>query len=178
LSPPLKGGVMKKIFSIITHLVVGLNVSATIGIFALTTLVVADVLGRVFLNKPIAGVPELAKLSIVAITFLQIPYVMLIERHIRSTVLLDHMPKVWQTSLNILTYLIGMIVFAMFFYGGWDLMVTGWSISEYEGEGALRVPTSPNRIIIELGSALMVILCCWNMAKHIKAFSKKDNQKG
>lgn len=57
-------------------------------------------------------------------------------------------------------------------------MVTAWKVSEYEGEGALRVPTSPNRIIIELGSVLMVILCCRNMVKYIKALSNKNNQKG
>jgi len=169
---------MKKFLSGITHLVVILNVAATVGIFALTAIVVADVLGRTLFNRPVTGVPELAKLSIVAITFLQIPYVMLIERHIRSTVLVDRMPRIWQTWLNIITYLIGMIVFAMFFYGGWDLTVTAWKVSEYEGEGALRVPTSPNRIIIELGSALMVILCCRNMVRYVKELSNKNHQKG
>ncbi len=57
-------------------------------------------------------------------------------------------------------------------------MVTAWKVSEYEGEGALRVPTSPNRIIIELGGVLMAILCCRNMVRYIKALSNKNNQKG
>lgn len=168
---------MKKFLAGITHLVTSLNVGATMGIFVLTTIVVCDVLGRVFFNKPIPGVPELAKLSIVAITFLQIPYIMLVGRHIRCNVILERMSPTWQRRFEVLTYAIGMVVFAMFFYGGWDLMITAWDIGEYEGEGALRVPTTPNRTIIELGSLLMIILCCWEMVKAIKTPVHKFNQR-
>ena len=46
---------------------------------------------------------------------------------------------------------------ALNFYSGWDLTVTAFDIWEYEGEGALRVPVAPIRLIILIGSVLMII---------------------
>ena len=37
-------------------------------------------------------------------------------------------------------------------------MLEAWEIGEYEGEGALRVPTAPIRTILVLGAALTMIL--------------------
>ena len=59
--------------------------------------------------------------------------------------------------INILNALMGIFIFALNFYSGWSLTVTAFSEWEYEGEGALRVPVGPVRLIILIGSVLMII---------------------
>jgi len=137
--------------------VVTVNVIATAWIFVMIILVVLDVLGRVLLHYPLTGVVEIIKLSIPAITFLQIGYVLMIDGHVRSGVILDIVHARKKAFINILTALMGIGVFALNFYSGWDLMIVAYSVGEYEGEGALRVPTAPIRTIIQFGSAIMII---------------------
>jgi len=134
-----------------------LNVAATGWIFVMIMIVVCDVSGRTLINAPLAGTPEIIKISNPAIAFLQITYVLWLGRHIRSTVILSRVSPFVSTLINILSALMGIFVFALNFYSGWDLAVTALEVGEYEGEGALRVPTAPLRIIILIGSALMVI---------------------
>lgn len=134
-----------------------LNVAATGWIFFMIMIVVVDVAGRILLNSPLTGTPEIIKISNPAIAFLQITYVLWLGRHIRSTVVLSRVSPTVSALINILTALMGIFVFVLNFYSGWDLTVTALEVGEYEGEGTLRVPTSPLRIIILLGSALMVI---------------------
>ena len=137
--------------------IVGVNVAATAWIFVMIMLVVLDVAGRVLLNRPLTGTPEIIKISIPAITFLQIGYVLMIEAHIRSGVILDRVSPRKQAVLNIVAAAMGIWVFALNFHAGWNLMNVAWAVGEYEGEGALRVPTAPVRTIIQFGSAVMVI---------------------
>lgn len=137
--------------------VVAADVLATAWIFVMIMLVVLDVLGRVLLNFPLTGVAEIIKISIPGITFLQIGYVLMLEGHIRSGVILDRVNARKAAYINILTAVMGIAVFALNFYAGWDLTMVAWSVGEYEGEGALRVPTAPIRTIIQFGSAIMII---------------------
>lgn len=135
-----------------------MNVVATAWIFAMIMFVVLDVAGRVFFNSPLTGTPEIVKVSNPAITFLQIAYVLWMGSHIRTTILLDRISSRKAALIDILACLMGIAVFSLNFYAGWSLTVTAWSVGEYEGEGALRVPTTPVRIIIEVGSLFMVYL--------------------
>ena len=51
-----------------------MNAVATFWIFVIMFLMTGDVLGRVLFNRPITGTPEIVKVSIVGIVFLQIPH--------------------------------------------------------------------------------------------------------
>jgi TRAP-type mannitol/chloroaromatic compound transport system permease small subunit len=137
--------------------VVGLNVAATAWIFGMIMFVVLDVSGRVLFNYPLTGVPEIIKISNPMIAFLQITYVLYAGRHIRTDILVDRMSKRGGAWVDIVNALMGAFIFGLNFYSGWDLTVTAFDIWEYEGEGALRVPTAPIRLIILIGSVLMII---------------------
>jgi len=165
--------VLAKINNLIDKLIIGLNIIATIWIFALTFYVVGDVLGRVLFRSPLPGTPELAKFSIVAITFFQIPYVLMKGRHIRTTIILDRLPGAFSQYIDTFASVVGVIVFAMIFYGGWDLMMQAYQTGAVEGHGALEVPTWPTRTIVEIGSLLMVILFMRHILTNIKKMVTK-----
>lgn len=152
---------------IFEKVIVVLNVMATAWIFGMVMFVVLDVSGRVLLNHPLTGVPEIIKISNPMIAFLQITYVLWAGRHIRTDILLDRMTKKGNAWINIVNAAMGVFIFVLNFYSGWDLTVTAFDIWEYEGEGALRVPTAPIRLIILIGSVLMIIQFCRIIAENV-----------
>ncbi|OGA80055.1 MAG: hypothetical protein A3G81_33710 [Betaproteobacteria bacterium RIFCSPLOWO2_12_FULL_65_14] len=134
-----------------------LNVVGSIWVVLLMVLVSADVVGRAAFNAPLFGVPEIVKVSVVGLVWCQIPHTLRIGAHLRSTVLLQRMPAPARRGVEILSYLLGAVTFALIVYSGWDNTVEAWRIGEFEGEEPVRVPTYPIRTLVLLGAALTAI---------------------
>ena len=126
-------------------------------VFILMAVIVIDVLGRAFMNSPLTGAPELAKVTLVALLFLGVSKTQQQNRHIRATFLMGRVSPRIRAGLNILAGLGGISVFSLLCVSGWGLMIDAWKIWEYEGAGALRVPVYPLRTLIVLCGALMVV---------------------
>ena len=157
--------ILRIIMSRYDHLVSAMNWVAAALLGLLMTLIVADVGGRAFFNSPIAGTPEIAKISLVSILFLGITKTLKAGRHVRGTVLADRLSPKYAAGLDILAGVCGFILFTLLCYSSWHLTWTAWEIGEYEGEGALRVPTSPLRTLVLLGSILMSIQFALNIGQ-------------
>jgi TRAP-type C4-dicarboxylate transport system permease small subunit len=132
----------------------GLNAVGTVWVAAITLLVCADILGRLLFSFPITGVPEIVKVSIVAIVWLQIPHTLKIGGHLRSDVVLRRLSGRGRSILDLFAYALGALVFGLLVFSGWDTMILAWQIGEFEGELPVRVPTYPLRSIVLLGAAL------------------------
>lgn len=154
---------MKAIPRVINKTCTILNICGSLWIGGLMLLIVADVLGRVLFNHPVTGTPEIVKNSITSIVFLQLAYSMFEERHVRSTILLSKVHQRTRIVLEILDNIVGLAVFLGIIISSWHMTLVAWAKLEYEGEGALRVPTYPVRTIIILGSLLM----CWQCLQHV-----------
>ena len=134
-----------------------LNVMGAFWIVAITILITADVTGRAFFNAPIFGVPEIVKISIVGIVWLQMSYTLKINGHLRSHILIDRLnPKV-RELFHLFAYMLGLVIFALIIYSGWDTMIESWVDGEFEGEAPVRVPTYPIRSIVLIGAFLTSI---------------------
>jgi len=125
--------------------------------FALSFLVLADVLGRDIWLKPVKGTKELVEISIVIICFLQASYAVRSGSMIRVDVLLERCPPSLRRFLLALGYLAGAAFFALIAWGSVDGAIHAWESNEFEGEGALRVPVWPARFVI-VGASLLVCL--------------------
>ena len=137
-------------------------VVAAVLAFLICFLVCADVIGRVVFNSPVKGTPEIVSFSIVVICFLQAPFAIRSGGMIFVDALTTHLPPLMQRVLEIFGYLMGIAFFSIVFWGSIDPSIHAWSSSEFEGEGALRVPVWPARIIILLGTFLAAfnyVLC-------------------
>ena len=146
-----------------------LNAAATFMVFLIMLMVTADVFGRGFFNSPVMGTAEIVRNLVVVICFLQIGHVLRQNRHIRSTLIVQRLPPLGTELVQILTSAVGLALFVMLFKGGWGLNWTAWVIHEYEGEGALNVPTYPVRTIILLGAVLMSIQFALNLCRSVRA---------
>lgn len=142
----------------------------TFSIGILMMLIVADVIGRNFLNAPITGVSEIAGRAVVAIVFLQVSAAIMQRRLTRADFLIrrigDRSPRA-MAVLEILFNLTGAVVFALILWASWPSAVEAWSTSEFFGvQGVFTVPTFPFRAITVIGSGVAVLACCYQAALH------------
>lgn len=151
----------------------GLNAVGTVWVAAITVLVCADILGRVLFSFPITGVPEIVKVSIVAIVWLQIPHTLKIGGHLRSDVVLRRLSGRGRSILDLFAYVLGALVFGLLVFSGWDTMIMAWEIGEFEGELPVRVPTYPLRSIVLLGAALTCLQFLLMAAEVVREMSTR-----
>jgi TRAP-type C4-dicarboxylate transport system permease small subunit len=141
--------------------------------FLLSFLVVADVVGRTVFSSPVKGTPEMVSMSIVIICFLQASYAIRSGGMLSVDVLPALLPRRAREALAAAGCLLGVLFFAVIVYGSLDPLAHAWSSNEYEGEGALRIPTWPARFVVLLGSALAALNYSLEGLKHFLSIAGK-----
>lgn len=134
-----------------------LMVVAAAWTFGLAFLVMGNIIGRTYFDAPIHGTAEIVAASIVIVVFLQVGYAIRSRSMLKADFLVIHLPEKVQRTLLAIGYILGAIFFLMIITGGWDESVRSYVGGEYEGEGALRVPSWPARWTVLFGSALAMI---------------------
>jgi len=131
-----------------------LNALGTAWVAGLTVLICSDILGRALFSFPIIGVPEIVKVSVVAIVWLQMAHTLKIGGHLRSDVILGRLSRRGRAIMNLIAYALGAVIFGLLVFSGWPTMILAWELGEFEGELPVRVPTYPLRSIVLLGAGL------------------------
>ncbi|MFZ9433937.1 MAG: TRAP transporter small permease subunit [Burkholderiaceae bacterium] len=128
----------------------------TIWIFLIMCLVVADVIGRDFLNAPITGVAEFSARSVASIVFLQLAAAICSGRMTRSDFLLNligkRSPKA-VVALDVVNALVGAALFTALALIALPEFQTSWGNNEFYGvQGVYSVPAWPFRGLVVAGS--------------------------
>ena len=140
-----------------------LMIFAAFWAFFLAFYILVDVVAR-NLNVPIEGTSEIVTNSIVTIVFLQVGYCVHIRGMIRADFLLNVLGPLTQRTINTIGYVLGIGFFLAVLWGTWGPAVEAWTTGEFEGEGAVHVPTWPSRFAIIIGcglAALNYLLLLW-----------------
>jgi TRAP-type C4-dicarboxylate transport system permease small subunit len=140
------------------RLTAAMNAVASVWYFVVMVLVTSDVIGRSLFNSPITGTPEIVKISVVGMFFIQLPNAVWKGRLIRSDIVLNRLSPRLREALVMPIELMGLIFCLILVTSLWPDTVKAWSILEFEGEGALRVPTYPSYTFILLGGCLAGVL--------------------
>lgn len=153
-----------------------LNMVGAAWVVLIMLLITVDVSGRAFFNAPLFGVPEIVKISVVGIVWCMMGHTLKIGAHLRSTILLDRMSPSVKRWVEILSCLMGVVMFALIVYSGWDQMIEAWMIGEFEGEEPVRVPTAPVRSLVLIGAALTSIQFLVMLVEEYRGqrFTEKD----
>jgi TRAP-type C4-dicarboxylate transport system permease small subunit len=130
--------------------------AAAVIIFLLGFLVCADVIGRAFFNFPVKGTPEMVSMSIVIICFLLAGYSVQSGGMIYTDVVSGLFGVRGIAAAQLLSAVLGILFFTLIIWGSYEPMLHAIRSGEYEGEGALRVPVWPARIVVVLGATLVV----------------------
>ena len=121
--------------------------------FGLSCYIMVAVIARNF-NHPIQGTSEVVTELIVTIVFLQISYCVSTGGMLRADFLIKYFNLSTRQILNIIGYSLGILLFATVFIGNIEPAYQSWITGEFEGEGALRMPTWPARFSLVVGCSL------------------------
>jgi TRAP-type mannitol/chloroaromatic compound transport system permease small subunit len=148
-----------------------MNALGTVWIILLMLLINADIFGRSFLSRPIAGVPELVSFSIVGIVFLQLAHTLRSGAMTRSDVLLGvlerHAPRA-RFALLAAFHVVGGVLMLMIAWKYWPSVVAAWQHPERNfmgNPGFFTIPQWPLFILVFLGiaaTAIQFLLMSWS----------------
>lgn len=124
---------------------------------ALAVLIFGDVVGRTAFSAPIPGTKEILQNSVVSIAFLQLPLAIYSGSMLRTSVFADAVPPFMRRILRTFGALLGLAVFIGLVWSTFPSFLDAYRIGEYEGEGALRVPTWPVRGAVLVMSAFVAV---------------------
>jgi len=137
--------------------------------FGLSFLVVADIIGRVVFNSPVKGTPEIVSMSIVIICFLLAGYAVHSGGMIRTDALVAPFGPRADSLSAALTSMLGFGFFALIVWGSIEPTLHAWVSGEFEGEGALRVPVWPARVVVMMGAALVALIYVSQLVTSVRA---------
>lgn len=140
---------------------------AAVIIFAVSFLVVADVFGRGLFSKPVKGTPEIVSMSIVIICFLLAAYAIQTRSMIQTDVVVGLFGDRGYEFATALSGILGVCFFGLIVWGSYEPTLHAWTSGEFEGEGALRVPVWPTRLVILVGSFLAAVTYAFHTAQAI-----------
>jgi TRAP-type C4-dicarboxylate transport system permease small subunit len=133
----------------------------TVWIFVLMLVVVADVAGRNFLDRPITGVAEFAARSVASIVFLQLAAAICSGRMTRSDFLLRLIGARSRTALRVLEVgnaALGALLFLALAFMAWPELAQSWQEHEFIGvQGVYTVAAWPFRALIVLGALIAAL---------------------
>lgn len=142
--------------------------AAAVIIFLLGFLVCADVFGRAIFNSPVKGTPEIVSMSIVIICFLLAGYSVQSNSMISTDVLVGRFGVRGHAFARLLSAALGILFFSFIVWGSYEPMLHAWFSGEYEGEGALRVPVWPARLVVVAGALLVVVSYALHAASAVQ----------
>jgi TRAP-type mannitol/chloroaromatic compound transport system permease small subunit len=133
-----------------------MNGIGTALILFLMSVMLIDIGGRVVFNRPLAGVPEMVSMAIVAIVFLQLPHSVASRALIASDMLYGALqvkrPKA-AAVLSATCSLVGTLVFLAIAYASFRFLAKAWEHEEtYGTAGVFEFPQWPLRATIVLGA--------------------------
>ena len=104
------------------------------------------------------GADQIVQNSVPAIVFLQVPFAIVSGTMLRTTLIYEFCTKNGKKIINILSFLIGIMLFIGISVGGWTEMIKGWEIKEYQGIGAIEFPVYIIRTVIIFASIMIVFI--------------------
>ncbi len=152
-------------------------------VFVLMLLITADVVSRTAFNNPFQGVSEIVSNCIIILCFLEIPYVLMRGTHVRTTMVYDKVGPRVKAVIDFVACLLGIAVFALIIKSSWGNFIKSALINDAEIAGSVRIPTTPGRFAVIVGSVMMIIEFLFLAVKsaikikHPDAFADEKQQK-
>ncbi len=154
------------------------NIAGTLLIVFVMVIVNIDVIGRELFLVPVAGVPMMVSMSIVAIVFLQTPQTFKQGRLTQNNAILDTIGKkspATRLGIEIIFSTAAFYLILQIFSATVPLFKKAWVRNTYEGTiGDFTAPIWPIKFIILLGCALLMVQIFLFCMKKIFIFLNKE----
>lgn len=141
-----------------------------IGLLMSMFLGVGDVVGTQVLATPLPGARELTESTMVLIVFGALAYAQIQRSHIRVELLYTRMNPRVQALMDVITDLAAIIFFGMLLWQAINEVKISWEIGE-STVGLIRFPLYPARIILAVGTGLLIVRLVLDMLVDLRRIS-------
>jgi TRAP-type C4-dicarboxylate transport system permease small subunit len=160
-----------KIFNhLLERLALAILLIGGIGLMMSMFLGVGDVVGTQALKTPLAGARELTESTMVLIVFGALTYAQIQRSHIRVELLYTRMRPRVQAMMDVVTDLAAIVFFGLLFWQAINEVKISWEIDE-STVGLIRFPLYPARIILAVGTGLLIVRLALDMMIDIRRVS-------
>ena len=132
-------------------------------------LTTADVVGRSFFRRPIAGTYELSSYLLAVFILLGVSYTYQVGGHVRVTMFVAKLPDRVALAVNIMTTLLSLFIIAVLAWQGW---VLGWE--EKAVSEQLRIPEMPFRLLVFLAAVTLWLELLIDLVSQIDRFIRRS----
>jgi TRAP-type C4-dicarboxylate transport system permease small subunit len=147
------------------------NGAGTVVLGAMVLLTVADVLMRLFLDRPIRGALEIVEFLMVIVVFSAIAYTGLLKGHIVIQILPSRLPERPRAILDSIADLISIGFCCLIIWQG--IAQAQMTRLKNDISGVLSIPISPFYYVLVVGVALMVLVFLANLLDSVRRWVKK-----
>ena len=127
-------------------------------LFLMMLLTAGDVVGRYLFNHPIEGSKDITELIMVIMVFLVIPYVHVVNGHVRVEIFISRLSSHTQSILGDVSSFLAAVVFALMIWQmGRRVWVSLFDPSSYQTE-TLGIPIAPFLFVTAIGILLLFLV--------------------
>lgn len=131
-----------------------------------------DVLGTVFLNRPLPATYEATETLMVLVVFLSLAYLQATRRHIAVDVIFLRMPALLQEIVKGVSHGLAFTFFGLIAWKGWELAWRSWILGEYAA-GILSFPLYPSKFALAIGATLASLQAAYDLVAR-RSTSTRD----
>jgi TRAP-type C4-dicarboxylate transport system permease small subunit len=147
-------------------LTVALVLCASIVNFAMMLYITVDVCGRYLANKPLPASYEIVGVFMILIVFFSLAYAQDRGSHLRLEFLRQRLSDRWETTLDALALLIGIVFFGIITWQAGQWAWKSWQKNEIM-HGVLNLPFYLPKLILTIGAFLLWIQFIIDFIKRI-----------
>ena len=126
-------------------------------------LIVVDVVLRTFFSSTVVGASIMARNALIAGVFLGLPYVTFHNAHTRAEVFYTNGSPKRKYAMDILTAVVGVIVFALMSYSLINPTKIAISSHQFDSEGRMLLPLAPFYICVLFGAVFSLYAAIRNL---------------
>jgi TRAP-type C4-dicarboxylate transport system permease small subunit len=131
------------------------------------------VIGRFLFNRPIHGVTEITEFFMVSLLYFTLPYTQALKAHINVEIFTLHYSPRNRLVSGVLTYFLGLFVFALITWQGIKSAADAWKIQEVTF-GLLELPLFPAKILVPIGSFFLCSRFVLDIVEGLRKLAQKD----
>jgi len=128
----------------------------------------ADVLGRSFFNKPIAGTFELSEYMLAVLILLGAAYTQQVKGHVTVAFLTHTFGRKAQLTCRVVTLTLSLLIVGILVWQGFKLGIEEAGVTDQ-----LRVPRAPFKMLVGIGGGLMWLQLLFDLADTLAALVRR-----
>ena len=143
-----------------------LNIAGASILSILMFLTVVDVSLRYFFNRPLRGTYELTELMMVAIVVLGLGYTAATGGHISVDIIVNRFKGRSRLIVDVINLILGIIIFSLIAWQSTEYAFSALKTGEHSD--ILKVPTFYFKILVPIGSTMLVLELLMQLLKSFK----------